>query len=428
LPGNRFYYHSMTEVLLYFLWQKQEFTNLNLLTTQGEKLAVIHPGKRNLNAGPDFEDAWIRMENLRWNGHVEIHVKASDWLKHGHATNLAYNHIILHVVWEADRDIYYSNSNGIPTLELKNHVSAETLEKYKDINPETAQKLTCANFINTASRLARFSAFDGSLMERIHAKALTFLTRLKENNYQWEDSIYLQLAESLGYKTNAEAMVVLAKTLTLTCLKRYGKTLHRMEAMLLGQAGLLHTTKPCPGLNSENYKTLKTTYQELAEILAIAKHEMPAHYWKNGKLYPKGFPASRIRELAFYINKYPSLEVAIFNEGLPSVTYLASNFSANLAINTVAPILFAYGIHYSDHEFKNRALQLLEHFPPEQNYITRLWKKAGLNLANAADSQGSIERYNRHCLNHHCLNCPIAQEWLLKQHQKHETHEELQVA
>ena len=112
----------MRENILHFIWQHQYFTPGGIKTTGGETIQVLKPGFINTNAGPDFEQAKIRIGEVEWNGDVEIHVSGSDWLAHGHQNDQAYNKVILHVVWEHDVEVYRKDNSEIPVLELKNFI------------------------------------------------------------------------------------------------------------------------------------------------------------------------------------------------------------------------------------------------------------------------------------------------------------------
>ena len=109
----------MQEAFLHFLWQYQNFTDFQLKTTDGQSVKVLKIGFLNSNAGPDFLDARLLINDIEWVGHVEIHLKASDWFVHGHQQNPAYQNVILHAVWEADKPILHPDGSAIPTLLLQ---------------------------------------------------------------------------------------------------------------------------------------------------------------------------------------------------------------------------------------------------------------------------------------------------------------------
>ena len=73
----------MQEDFLYYLWKQGKFDQELLSTTNGERVKIIHPGYRNDDSGPDFFNARIRIGDFLWAGNVEIHVRSSDWFRHG---------------------------------------------------------------------------------------------------------------------------------------------------------------------------------------------------------------------------------------------------------------------------------------------------------------------------------------------------------
>src|SRR4051812_39323583 len=123
----------MTEAFLHYLWKFKLFNQIDLETTEGEALKVIHPGQRNADAGPDFFNARIKAGSTVWAGNVEIHIKSSDWKKHEHQLDKAYDNIILHVVYEDDQPVLRSNESSIPTLVLKNKFNAALWKNYESL-------------------------------------------------------------------------------------------------------------------------------------------------------------------------------------------------------------------------------------------------------------------------------------------------------
>ena len=119
----------MNERLLQFIWQFRYFNQSTLSTTDGKPLQIIHPGHLNRNSGPDFSEARIKTGDTTWVGNIELHVYASHWYQHKHASDKNYNNVILHVVWNDDMDLQLP----FPTLELQNRVSKLLLKKYQMI-------------------------------------------------------------------------------------------------------------------------------------------------------------------------------------------------------------------------------------------------------------------------------------------------------
>lgn len=116
----------MTEKLLQFIWQFQYFNRAQLQTTAGDGLEIVFPGKPNDNQGPDFSNARIRVGATLFAGSVELHLKTSDWVRHGHGRDANYTNVILHVVLHHDSGF----QNGIPVLELQHRIPALLLDRY----------------------------------------------------------------------------------------------------------------------------------------------------------------------------------------------------------------------------------------------------------------------------------------------------------
>ncbi len=93
------------EMLLQYLWEHRLWEQCDMHTTDGKRVQVIDPGRRNTDAGPDFFNAKVSIDGKMWAGNIEIHVKSSDWRRHGHHNDSAYDTVILHVVGEADEDV-----------------------------------------------------------------------------------------------------------------------------------------------------------------------------------------------------------------------------------------------------------------------------------------------------------------------------------
>ena len=117
----------MKEDFLLFIWQQQYFDKAKLRTVQGQELNVIDPGSRNQQAGPDFHQARIKLGKKVWIGEVEIHIKSSDWNTHRHHKDVAYDQIILHVVWANDKVVKTNTGRYPPTLELNNRIDTDLL-------------------------------------------------------------------------------------------------------------------------------------------------------------------------------------------------------------------------------------------------------------------------------------------------------------
>jgi hypothetical protein len=86
------------EKLLQKIWLRGDYDGTDARTVDGRRSEILHPGRWNLLGGPDFRAARLRIEGGReFVGDVEIHVRCEDWAAHAHASDPAYDDVVLHV-------------------------------------------------------------------------------------------------------------------------------------------------------------------------------------------------------------------------------------------------------------------------------------------------------------------------------------------
>lgn len=422
----------MKESILHYVWQHKLFTAHDLVTTEGEKLEVIDPGRINIDAGPDFFNAKIRIGETLWAGNVEIHTISGDWYKHNHQTDLAYDTVILHVVLKADCVVYRSDGELIPQLELKYPSQIDT--NYEMLVNQ--QKwIACSDVINLIPLIFIESWKDALLTERLEQKMNSIEQLLSENNQYWEEAFYITLARNFGFNTNSQAFEMLAKSLSISILGKHKDNIIQLEALLFGQAGLLNPDK------QDDYSIkLKKEYDFLSVKYGLVP--MGSSQWKLLRLRPDNFPHVRIAQFAALIHSSTKLFSKIIEdtniESLrklfqvePSdywkTNYLFSHKSTRrikklgtqsingILINTVVPFLFCYANHKNNDELKNKAIQLLEEIPAEHNNIVNGWVKTGLKTENAFDTQALIQLKKQYCDVKNCLRCRIGHKVLTLQ-------------
>ena len=85
---------------------------------------------------------------------------------------------------------------------------------------------------------------------------------------------------------------------------------------------------------------------------------------------------------------------------------LTKNTINLLLINTVVPVLYAYGRYHNEEPYEERAFSLLEQLKAEDNYIMRQWRDCGIKVDTAADSQALIQLKKEYCDHKDCLRSP----------------------
>ncbi|MBL0183110.1 MAG: DUF2851 family protein [Chitinophagaceae bacterium] len=416
----------MTERLLQYIWQFQYFNAKELRSTEGELLQVIHPGMYNTNQGPDFTDAKIKLSGMVWAGSIELHIKTSDWKNHRHSSDSNYKNVILHVVWEDDVDL----SLPFPTLILQDKVSKILLSRYEELM-NTGSFIPCEKNIHLVNDITWSAWKERLLVERLQSKTRYIFDLLEKNNNHWEETLWWQLAKNFGIKINSVAFEAIARSISIAVLAKHKNQIHQVEALLFGQAGLLDAA-----FEEEYPKLLQREYQFLFKKYTLQKIKTKLAFLR---MRPSNFPTVRLAQLAMLVHENSQLfskikEAAKLSsvKELLSVTandywhyhYVFDETSAfkkktlgeqmisNILINTVVPILFAYGLHQNENSYKDKALKWLEEIAAEKNAITRGFSSLKLPHKTAFDSQAFIQLKNEYCNKKRCLDCAIGNKLL----------------
>ena len=427
------------EQLLHYVWRHKMFPLQEIHTTDGKLVEVIDPGLHNRNAGPDFFNAKVKIDGTLWVGNVEIHDRSHDWYVHGHDHDSAYNNVVLHVAGVVDDNVITSDGKFLPQLQLD--VPKEINDHYKELL-ETDQYPPCYKIIHDLTKLTIHSWMSALQTERLEQKTEAIKARVDRNNGSWEDGYFTTLARNYGFGINGDAFEMWANTLPLKAVDHHRDDVFQIEAIFMGQAGLLElNTIPSQyqrdALNEGYFAKLRNEYQYLAHKFSMKP--MDATMWRFLRLRPQNFPHIRISQLAnlYYSRRagLSSLVECTTIEQLKAVLatsvtpYWETHYTFGstscrndknlspaslnlLMINTAIPMLFAYGKHKSDEAICDRAFDLLEQLKAENNHITRLWQQCGLTAQNAGDSQALIQLKKEYCDKKDCLRCRIGFEYL----------------
>lgn len=419
----------MVEKLLHFIWQFQYFNKSELQTEDGEDLQIIKQGSNNLNQGPDFSNGSIKIDNIILVGNIEIHVNASDWHKHGHTNDANYANIILHVVWNNDKPILVSGK-PVTTLVLKNRVAKTLLNRF-ELLLNGNSTIPCANFLPTLSEIGWVAWKERLAIERLQQKSEHVLALYKQSNQHWEETLWWMIARNFGIKVNADVFEEIAKTITVNILAKHKNQIQQLEALLLGQANLLK------GNFEEDYpKMLQKEYALYQKKYNIIQPKTSPLFLR---MRPATFPTIRLAQLAMLVHKSSHLFSKIkdiqnlkelndllnvtandywhYHYQFDAVTnyapkVLGKQMINNIIINTIVPVLFAYGQYSKQQLFKDKSINWLQQVAAEENSITKKWKALSISNRNAFDSQSLIHLTNEYCSKHNCLQCAVGNKIL----------------
>ncbi len=414
-----------------YVWQHRLFDGIGLTTVDGRPLRVIDNGRLNTDAGPDFFNAKISIDGYLWAGNIEIHRRASDWRRHNHHLDPAYDSVVLHVVEIADAPVFRTNGEEIPTLVISCspsfHVDYERL-----VSHSTTQ--SCAPHIASLGGMVLADWISSLAIERLQSKAQRLCNWLDLYKGNWEEVCYIILSRSLGFGINSDAFERLARSLPLLFLQKHADSLLQVEAFLFGQAGLLVEGE---NLDDDYYTRLVSEYTFLRNKFGL--NPINRESWKFFRLRPANFPHRRLAILAQYIHRGFNLfsqiceatdEEALrqlfkveltgywnthyhFGHPSPETTAVLGNSAIDiLLINAVSPLLYAYGMHTGNEAMSDRSFTLLESLRPEKNAIVRRFSDIGIRVTNAMESQAVIQLNNEYCQTHKCLYCRIGHKLL----------------
>jgi len=414
------------EDFLHYLWNFKLFDTSKLISSTKESIQIINSGIPNLNSGPDFFNAKISLDNQVWAGNVEIHVKSSDWYVHNHENDIAYDNVILHVVWEDDVQIFRKDNSVITTIELKKYVNTDLFKSYKKLFSKKKVWINCENNISQIDDFVWGNWKERLYLERLNDKSNHILNLLKESNNNWEAVLFKLLAKNFGLKVNGNSFFNMANSFDFSIWIKNQHKLENLEALLFGQSALL-----IDDVEDSYFQNLKKEY----DFLQVKYRLKPIHKSEVNffRLRPNNFPTIRLSQLAnlyathsnlfsklFSINKiedyYDLLQINTSEYWETHYSFkaaskkrkkvLTKSFIDLLLINTIIPLRFIYQKHIGKQNIE-LLLQLIQQIKPEKNSIIDKFNYLKIKTENALQTQALLQLKNEYCSKQKCLQCSI---------------------
>lgn len=422
---------SFQEDLLHYVWKLQYFNFNDLSLTDGRALSILHPGFHNFDAGPDFSSGKIRIDEITWNGNIEIHIQSSDWIKHKHQNDPAYDNVILHVVFVNDVDIYRKDGSVIPCLELKDLIDEEIFDRYHYLSMNK-QWVPCENLVTEVEDIQKKIWLERLFIARLEEKSKRISEILQQSNHNWEYALFVMIGRYFGSKVNVDAFEYLCRSIDLFTIYKNRHDPNLVESLLFGQAGFLTSEfkDQYPADLQKTYSFLKYKYN----LTSIALKN-----WKFFRLRPINFPTVRIAQFASLIVKNQSLfsrlleleSIEEFTEIFDVHTHeywdthyvfdketsfkekkIGKGFQNLILINAIIPLIFVYGKARQEAVYVDRAIHLMQQIEPEKNRIISKWRKLKFEITNAAETQALIHLKKEFCDKNRCLQCAIGHQVL----------------
>lgn len=436
---------DVPEALVQDLWARQRFTTEDLTTTNDAAVQVLDPGALNTDAGPDFRNAHVRIEEIDWRGHVEIHTTSGGWFEHEHHTDARYDSVILHVTLHADMwtgGLLRSDESPLPEIVLYPRLETplrELLHAFHTRADDNA--LPCAPRWTEVPSTERRPWIHQLARERLAQKRDRLSVSSDES---LETALHERLFAGLGYSKNDESMSTLAARTAPETLRSL-ETARAREALLLGTAGLI--PEPSDLLDADRATadyamTLRDQFQRLQVRLGVTP--MASTAWTFFRLRPNNFPPLRIAQAAAWYadgallagNPLSVLRTAL--ECNNAVSALRDTLEARppdfwqthyhltkraaehdpslgpsridtLLVNAVAPVLLLDADRREDGAQAEAVLDLLRALPASGDRVVRRFQDLGTDADSAFDAQGLHELYRNYCTKGRCLDCEIGQ-------------------
>jgi hypothetical protein len=347
-----------TEAYLHYLWSKKLFRTNVFRCTEDHPIEILNWGIHNTKEnGPDFKFACIQYKGLKWFGHIELHLKSSEWFVHKHHHDPQYENVILHVVREHDiaHQVF-----SFPTVVITDD---GILPYYLNSKGESTKSIIlCGRQVTNYLVKEKFD-LNKLLYQRIQRKSLRIHS---------VDLTYESIA-SFGKNTNSALFRFIADN-----WPNSGQNIWEFTKRYHQELRQLQVTK-----RSYANARLSAIYQALESFVRVFSFE--------------DFSGSSTQNVIGIITKF-----------IDSLWFKQYHSIGNyLIINCWIPFFWKFKLIDAI-----QARQILCSLTSEKNYILTEWKNIGIIANNAAESQAILEIYSQLCMNKKCLSCQIGKELL----------------
>ncbi len=415
----------MKEEFLHYIWLHKKLNVTKLFTSKGEKIEVLNFGQYLQTAGPDFFNAQLIIDNQKWAGNIEIHLKSSDWYLHNHEKDTNYNNVILHVVWEHDVEIYRKNNSEIPVLELKHYVALNEINNYKNLMLSKTW-INCENQISNIDSFTLENWKERLFFERLERKSKLVLELLKETKNDWDAVLFCLLAKNFGLNANGEIIFKMAKALPFPIIRKESNELENLEALFFGSTNLLNADfedvyfqnllskweflKSKYKLDGVVYDTLQFYKLRPDNFPTIRLSQLAVLYYSIHNIFEKSIYIKEVKEFyklfAVSANDYWNTHYNFDKESNFKKRKISKSFIDLIIINTIIPLRFAY-LNYMGKENSEEIIDLIRQIQPEKNAIIQKFNYFNIKAKTALDSQSLLQLKKEYCDKNKCLSCNI---------------------
>lgn len=420
----------LSELTLSRVWQDGLFST-TMRSTDGRRVSVVYRGVWTYSNGPDFRDAIIDIDGQLQRGAVELHVRASDWDAHGHSTNPAYDHVILHVVLDDDRTSPLLSRSGarILTVILSSFLTQpiESLEQQIFVAPlgEIGVRPCLPSVAMSHPHEVR-AILRRAGWNRLVTKQLRFQQELEL--LPPSEVLYRGLLDGLGLMQNRAGMAFVADRVRLDHLETVSRSRDLLMAMLLEAGGFLPLTPVHATLAELTPADVSAIEGHLADVRASQSSRLSSPVeWSLNRVRPTNHPVRRLVSMADLVHKSGNVGIlstvlmlpldrgSAWREWLETARPAIGRSRANqMAVNVLAPFLAAYADTSGDRDMTERVSAQWEQLPGTaddsiaKNTLRQIVGEGRFRIRSALESQGLHQIGRNGCSLLRCFECPVA--------------------
>lgn len=289
------------ENTLQCLWLDGKFGH-SFQDDEGNAVLILDPGEWNRGAGPDFLHAKIEIAGRTVLGDIELDPAPEDWERHGHGGNPAFNQVILHVSCLPPSGTWFTRNarhERVPRIQL----ACDTVLPVTPMTEPQSGTGACnllwkengGNSVDSIDRILRMAA-----AYRFETKKHDWKRRCAISGE--DQTLYENIAETLGYSANKTAMGLLARRMKLRLVR------DTPEALLFGTAGFLVPVLPdrCSLQAREYHKQLWDLWWKLRPDYELSPSR--AIEWTLSGIRPVNHPQRRLAALAAIVSRWDEFQ------------------------------------------------------------------------------------------------------------------------
>lgn len=430
-----------TNLLLEYCFKHKIVTKMT--TTNGKSVEVIDPGLHNRNNGPDFFNAKVRIDNTLWVGNIEVIGKSSEWKENNYDKDMNYDNVILVICGEFNS--FVQNSLGETLNVVCQTIPENIINNYHDLMENSeCNHPACYKIIPSLSSLKVHAWLAAMETERLENQTES-IRAIAENNNSWEKAYFVTMARAFGFSYNSDTYKKWAESIPLNSLEYHRDDLFQIEAVFLGQAGLLNLDMipekyQHTALNEGYFAKLRNEYLYLTHKYSLKP--IDPKEWNFQGLRPQNYPHIRLSQMAnLYYQRKATMEIITGCENIKEVKdqlsiratpywqshytfgalekkqkekFLSQSSINTLIINVVIPFLYTYGRHENKEILCDYAFDYIEQIKAENNTITKQWERVGIKVKTAGESQALIQMKHQYCNKKDCLRCRFGHEYMIQ--------------